>query len=423
MRKLAYSRISHGHSYYNSLSYILEGQGHDGSEHRNLLVVPVGLIDETVESYYSQFGKLMLRKKSQRNINETRTAIVSFSPEELDPDAPESPYIAARIAIDICKKGFDGFPCVIAIQNDNDGHKIHMHMVFANVHCETGFGFARKQTQYQHLRYLTDEVCSKYINIDTRSKSYERKSQRYRGLLESNEGIRKENEVLPPEEQKPLKYVWREDLKERVLSSMQGVKSYKEFQDNLEENGIGLEILDSKKYGLGFRYILKDTSKFTGKIPTNLHVRSYRLDYEYGFDALEDEIERNTKTAPSADYPEPSLSQPLRPKAEVPVVPSAQNRDDIGSTSRVIYHDVDDTELPKPRRRSRKTRGKISTPVQNEKEPVTTSIPKRNLPRRKNQQEIQRLIDICEAYSKEIQESSKGNIDILSILDEMKTPR
>lgn len=420
---MAYSRISHGHSYYTSLSYILEGKGHDGSEHRNLLVVPVGLKDETVESYYSQFGKLMLRKKNVRNINETRTAIVSFSEEELDPDAPESPYIAAQIAIDICRRGFDGFPCVIAIQNDNDGHKIHIHMVFANVHCETGFGFARKQTQYQHLRYLTDEACSQYINNDTRSKTHERKSQRYRGLLESNEAIRKENEALQPEEQKPLKYVWREDLKERVLASMQGVKSYKEFQDNLEKNGIGLEILDSRKYGLGFRYILKDTSKFTGKIPTNLHVRSYRLDNEYGFDALEEEIARNNKGAPSADNPEPSLSRPLRPKAEVPVVLSAQDREDIGSIIRAIYKDAVEAELPKPRRRSRKTRGKISPSVQTKQEPVTTSIKKRNLPRRNNQQEIREMNDILEADAKEIIESENRYIDISSILDEKKTPR
>ena len=414
---MPYSKINHSHSYKKSLDYVLNGEGHDGSEYRNLLVFPVGLKDDTAESFYSQFDKLMCKKSNQKNINETRTGIISFSTSELDPDAPESPYIAAQIAIDICRTGFDGYPCVVAIQNDNLGHKLHMHLTWVNVHIETGKGFTDEMTDFRHLRKVTNLVCPKYITVDDGSKSRERAGAGYRGMIERNEEIKRQNENLPADQQKPLKYIWREDVKERVLKSMKGIKSYKDFSDNLLQNGVRVEFIETKKKGLFFRYILEDTSKFNGNIPaTNLHARSYRLGPEFDVDAVDAEIERNNTGLGLPDKSEPISAQHSRHQSQAFVMPSAQDGAEVGSaiaskicsvseTSSINMEDDDEPE--QPRRRSNKTKGKVSVPVQPEQEEKTKAFRERKLPRRE-QQEINRMINVLNEDAASIEEEISG---------------
>jgi len=424
---LAYSRISHNHSYKKSLDYVLKGPGHDGGE-RNLMVFGIGLKDESVESYYDQFESLMKRKTNAKNLNETRTAIVSFSTTELDPDDQISQYIAAQIAIDISRRGYDGFPCLVAIQNDNLGHKLHMHMIYANVHCETGKGFTDLQTRHNYLRCVTDEVCKKYITPDAGNKTHERRNQNYRGMLERNEKIKRQNETLPPEQQKPLKYIWREDVKERVLKAMQGIKSYKDFSDNLKRNGVRVEFCETRTEGQFFRYILEDTSGFNGNIPNiNLHVRSYRLGHEYNIGAVDAEIEKNNSGIIMPDAIEPTSSQSSRQETQESVMPPAQIRDETGSTSlstsSPIYHGDEDVESPRPRRHSHKTRGKVGTPVQEKSAQVTSSSPKRNLPRREQHDEIIRMVNILNEDAENLQKESSEDIILFEARPKKRNPR
>ena len=429
---MPYSKINHSHSYKKSLDYVLNGEGHDGSERRNLLVFPVGLKDDSVESFYSQFDKLMCRKSNQNNINETRTGIISFSSSELDPDAPESPYIAAQIAIDICRTGFDGYPCVVAIQNDNLGHKLHMHLTWANVHSETGRGFTDDMTDFRHLREVTNQVCPKYITVDDGSKSRERAGAGYRGMLERNEEIKRQNENLPADQQKPLKYIWREDVKERVLKSMKGIKSYKDFSDNLLQNGVRVEFIETKKKGLFFRYILEDISKFNGNIPAiNLHARSYRLGPEYDVEAVDNEIEKNNKGLGTPDNLEPESAQLFRHPSQSFVMPSAQDGAEVGSAiaskissvSEITSNDnADDAKQAKPRRHSSKTRGKVEKSSHQEQMEESTTTHARKLPRRE-QQEINRMISVLNEDAANIKEEISGDIILFELMPKKRNPR
>ena len=397
---MCYSRISHSKNGLESLQYILEGEGHNGGE-RNLTVFPIGLADSCVKSYYEQCEELWARASS-RNLTRARNLIISFSPKELDPKKEESVIIAQQIAMEICERAYPGHAFVCAVQSDGRGGKLHMHLVSPNVNTINYKGFADEQTRYWYLRQITDDVCSKYFELDEGEKSYERKAKTLRGMREANEKIKEENASLPIEEQKPLKYIWRDDVQERVLHCMQGVRSYDEFFDNLKNNGVDVETVQSKKRGTFFGYILTDTSKFTGKIPDKLHARSYRLGDEYGIAALDAEIEKNTKKEiVSADAPEPELSHHLRPKPQASVMITAQDRDNIGSVS-----------IPSEPRRSNKRRGKISASEQPWHEPSVPPAPKRKLPRRDPKADIKRMIDILEADAKEIRDAAPGDIDI-----------
>ncbi len=397
---MCYSRISHSRDGLKCIQYILEGEGHDGGE-RNLAVFPVGLADGCVKSYYEQCEELWSRASS-RNLTRARNLIISFSPKELSPEKEESVIIAQQIAMEICQRAYPGHGFVCAIQSDGRGGKLHMHMVSPNVNVINHKGFTDEQTRYWYLRQITDEVCSKYFELDEGEKSYEHRSKTLRGMREANEKIKEENAKLPPEEQKPLKYIWRDDIQERILYCMRGVSSYDEFFANLSQNGVDVEMVISKKRDTFFKYTLTDTSRFTGKIPDNRNARSYTMGKEYGIAALDAEIEKNTKKEiVSADAPEPELSHHLRPKPQASVMITAQDRDNIGSVS-----------VPSEPRRSHKRRGKISVSVQPEHEPITQHTPKRKLPRRNYQADINRMIDILEADAEKIKDGATGDIDI-----------
>lgn len=409
---MCYSRISHSRDGLKSLQYILEGEGHDGGE-RNLAVFPVGLADGCVKSYYEQCEDLW-KMASSRNLTRARNIIISFSQKELDSAKPESVIIAQKIAMEICERAYTGHGFVCAIQADNKNKILHMHLVSPNVNTINHKGFTDEQTRYWYLRQITDEVCSRYFELDEGEKSYERKASTLRGLQEANEEIKKENEGLPADKQKPLKYIWRDDIKERISGAMQGVSSYEQFYSNLRQNGVDVEPLESKKRGRHFRYILTDTSKFEGKIPERLHARSYRLGDEFGIEALDAEIAKNHKTeTASTDNPEPELSLPVRQKQRESVMTAAKRPDNIGSVS----------EHPNPRRRSNKTRGKVAASVISEQEQTIQEVPKRKLPRRNHQADINRMIDILTADAEEIREKAGGDIDIFAGIDEKKTPR
>ncbi len=396
---MCYSRISHSRDGLQSLQYILEGEGHDGGQ-RNLTVFPIGLADSSVKSYYKQCRELW-QKASSRNLTRARNLIISFSPKELDPQKEESVIIAQQIAMEICQRAYPGHGFVCAIQSDGRGGKLHMHMVSPNVNVISHKGFTDKQTRYWYLRQITDEVCSKYFELDEGEKSYEHTSKTLRGMREANEKIKEENTKLPPEEQKSLKYIWRDDIQERILNCMSGVESYDEFFSNLRQNGVDVEMVTSKKLGTFFKYTLTDTSRFTGKIPDNRNARSYTIGNEYGVTALDAEIAKNTKKEiVSADAPEPELSHHIRPKPQASVMTSAEDKDNIGSVS-----------VPSEPRHSHKRRGKISASVQPEHEHTAPFTLKRKLPRRDPQADIKRMIDILEADAEEIKSVAAGDID------------
>ena len=95
------------------------------------------------------------------------------------------------------------------------------------------------------------------------------------------------------------------------------------------------------------------------------------------------------------------------------MITAAERPDNIGSVS----------EHPNPRHRSYKTRGKVSASVKTEQEPIAQESPKRKLPRRNHQADINRMIDILKADAEEVKEKAEGDIDLFAGIDEKKTPR
>ena len=311
--------MTHSRDYKSCYDYIFSNKAHVEGRHRNELVGTVGFLPDSTMPYTEQIEH-MLKKRSAKNKTDIRRLIVSFAPDELPPNDMQSKTIALKIGMEIMERGYRYFPAIIAVQNDGEADKglWHIHILAVNVNT-SGKGFSDDQTKYWYLRKITDEVCSQYFENKEREPAFERYSQAERGKRIENEDILKENKKKPTSEQKPLNYIWKDDLKARVRSAMESEKAtdYESFVDVLSQNGVSVECRHTKNKSDFLVYELMDTSRFTDKIPRNLKSKSYKLGAGFGLEALTAEISKHLKAdTVSADYPEPTLSQPSRQETQ-----------------------------------------------------------------------------------------------------------
>ena len=290
---MAYARISHTRNGRQALQYVLEGPPHDdAAEARNLYVTSVGLLPPETESYYDQCERIF-SKASSRNKNQIRRVIVSFSENELDPDDPNAPFKAAEIGTRIAEEGYPGFPCLIAVSNDGHGHKLHLHACFANVNVlDNNKGFSDDQTKHWYLKQVTDKVCQDYFELDDGRKAKDKVTQSERRKREENEQIKKDNKNLPADQQKPLKYIWKDDLKSRIKDAMREATDRDDYLSKLTLHGVEGEYKSTKKNGDFILYELTDVTNFpeNEKIPANLKSKSYKLGADFGIEALDRQL-------------------------------------------------------------------------------------------------------------------------------------
>ena len=314
---MAYSRISHTHNGAAALNYVLYGAGHTKGKARNLLVGSVGLLPPETKPYLKQFEEYWC-KASTQNLNQARRIVVSFSPNELPPEDPNSAVKALEIGCDLAERAYPGFPFVIAVQNDGRGGKVHIHAVSCNVSYEPHHkGFSREQTSHNYLKKNVDEVCKEYFELDNGRTAKDKVSQAERRKRYENELIEEENKSLAPDEQKSLKYIWRDDLKSRVKNAMKNAKSREDFLEQLTLNGVEGEYRSTKKAGDFIIYELTDISGFPAdeKIPSNLKSKSYKMGTDYDLGAIDESIKANTSNDYQAvDIPE--VDEEIQAEAE-----------------------------------------------------------------------------------------------------------
>lgn len=355
---MPYSRISHTRNGASALQYALNGKGHAKGKKRNLLVGTVGFLPDEAMPYLSQCERLW-KKASSRNKTQMRRIVVSFSPKELPPDDPNSPLKALEVGMEIARRGYPGHPFIIAVQNDGKGGKIHIHMLSPNINMITYKGFTDEETKHWYLEKQVDEVCKDYFELDSGRNNFEKVSQSERRKREENEAIRKENEGLPEEKQKPLFYIWKDDLKERIRTAMGEASGHGDFLTCLLKHGVKGEFKHTKNQGGFILYELMDTSGFTDKVPANLRSKSYKLGNGFGIEALDEEIQKNKAV----------FQNGIQKNMVVP----------------------DDNNKPK----KRKHQGKIKP----EQQTMEAQAAQRKLPRRPASSRSREMIDILEADS------------------------
>lgn len=288
---MAYSRITGTRNGADAIDYGRgKGKGHNNKKVRNMVISEVNMLPETVLSYEKQMQKYW-NKASAKNKNQVRRVIQSFSRNELNPDDPNDIQKANEIGIEFAQRAYPGFQAVVFTQIDGESGLIHNHVLLNNVNMETYRGFTDKEKSFAYVKKWTNEVARQYFELDTGQHTKDKTTQNERRKRQENERIREENKSLPPEKQKQLKYIWKDDLKKRILEAAKSVRNYPDFFNELREYDVEAEIRTKRGGEQYIVYEFFDTPtlmKKLGKIPKNLKAKGHKLGRDYDIPHLDE---------------------------------------------------------------------------------------------------------------------------------------
>ena len=226
-----------------------------------------------------QMQKYWLKARANHTTQVLRV-VQSFSINEFDPENPNDVLTANILGTEFANKYYPGRQSMVFTQTDGKSGLVHNHIIVNDVHMETSKGCDKKQYYWKQVGKWTDEITGEYTTLDKGQKSKDRISQTERAKRELG------------------KYVWKDDLKERVKKSMEEATSKEDFLERLEANGIGFREGKSKNHGNYFTYELKDLSKVPEgeKLPNRkLKARSFKLGEDFGPHALEIKLANKDK--------------------------------------------------------------------------------------------------------------------------------
>lgn len=275
---MVYTKITRTNNGRKAIEYAKgNGKGHNGKKDRNECISTVNMLDGV--DPVIQMQKYWLRA-SKNHMVQVNGIIQSFSKNEFDPMNESDILTVNTIGVEYAETYFPGRQCMVFTQTDGKSGLLHNHILINDVHMETGKSCDKKQYFWPQLTKWTDEITRKYTALDFGEKNDNKISQTERAKRELG------------------KYVWKDDLKERVKKSMEEANSQEDFFEKLKANGLGVREGISKIHGKYFTYELQDLSKVPlgTKLPNRkLKARSYKLGEDFGYEALEIKLKNKRK--------------------------------------------------------------------------------------------------------------------------------
>ena len=258
---MAYSRITGAKRGAQAIQYARGyGTGHNNKKIRNEVVGEVNMLPETVLPYEKQMQRYW-NKASVKNKNQVRRIVQSFSRKELNPDDPADIQLANEIGIEFAYAAYPGHQAVVFTQIDGESGLIHNHVLVNNVNMETNYGCSDVQTKFQYVKWWTNKVAGQYFELDTGQNTKDKTKQNERRKRQENEKIEKENKSLPSEKRKPLKYIWKDDLKERISLAADAAFDREYFVKLLNCLDVSVDIRQRKDGTEYVVYTLNDEAK------------------------------------------------------------------------------------------------------------------------------------------------------------------
>lgn len=254
-------------------------KGHNDNEERNLLIGSVNMLPDTVMPFEDQMQPIW-NHASSRNKTQVQRIIGSFSENELDPNDPNSPMKAMTIAQDFFEEYYPDRQVAIFVQSDGVGGKIHFHGIVNNVSLTDHKGCTDDQRHFSYIKKNFNQVAERYIELDFGDNEKDKVTQHERTMRQKNAAG--ENH-----------YIWKDDLKERIRTAMAEADDRDDYFSKLALHGVEGTAKTSKSHGDYILYELSDISGFEDKVPNNLKARSYKLGTDFGYEALDVEIENH----------------------------------------------------------------------------------------------------------------------------------
>ena len=133
---MPYSRVTRTAYGADAIAYARgHGRGHDGTGSRNLHVAAVNMLPDSVMSFEKQMQKFWDRA-DPRHTTQVDRFIISFHPDELDPDNPRDWLRALDIGRTFAIENSPFSQSAIFVQADSRGHKLHIH-IHSQTHSAT----------------------------------------------------------------------------------------------------------------------------------------------------------------------------------------------------------------------------------------------------------------------------------------------
>lgn len=273
---MAYSSVKRVVCGYSALHYVIYEHGHNGHEKRNAVLTAINMCRKV--PYEIQMNRYWRRARSNHKI-QIIAIVQSFSKKEFDPKNKGDILKANQVGQQLVNEHFNGRQALVCTQIDGKKGYVHNHILINDVSMIDLKGCTKQQYYYKNIEIWTDEITQEYTILDLGEKNAEEKVTR------TERAKREKGE-----------YVYRDDIRERVLAAMKNSASEEDYFRRLSKNGIGVKKKNSPKYGEHYVYELLDFSKVPEgtKLPKhgNRSARSYRLGTLYGPEALQVEIER-----------------------------------------------------------------------------------------------------------------------------------
>ena len=290
---MAYSRITGTRNGVGAIDYARgKGKGHNNKKVRNMVIGEVNLLPESVAPYEEQMQRYWT-KASAKNKNQVRRIVQSFSRKELNPDDPADIQLANEIGIEFAQRAYSGHQAIVFTQIDGESGLIHNHVLVNNVNMETNYGCSDEQTKFQYVKWWTNKVAGQYFELDKGQHTHDKVTQNERRKRQENEKIREANKSLPPEKQKKLKYIWKDDLKERISRAADVAYSREYFLILLEQMDVIAEIRQRKNGTEYIVYTLKDEGKRQQENAVKeWKAKGHKLGADYDLESLDERFSK-----------------------------------------------------------------------------------------------------------------------------------
>lgn len=290
---MAYSRITSTRNGVGAIDYARgKGKGHNNKKVRNMVIGESNLLPESVAPYEEQMRRYW-NKASVKNRNQVRRIVQSFSRRELNPDDRMDIQKANEIGIEFAQRAYTGHQAVVFTQIDGESGLIHNHVLVNNVNMETNYGCSDEQTKFQYVKWWTNKVAGQYFELDKGQHTHDKVTQNERRKRQENEKIRKENKSLPPEKQKKLKYIWKDDLKERISRAADVAYSREYFLILLEQMDVTAEIRQRKNGTEYIVYTLNDEEKRQQENAVKeWKAKGHKLGTDYDLESLDERFSK-----------------------------------------------------------------------------------------------------------------------------------
>ena len=262
------SNVKSSRDLSSAIWYMSSDKAHDGSSNRYISsrfvnCTEYGAIQQT-KAVREHFGK-------DKNVHGL-TFVFSFSDKEIGLFDRDKQELIMDHLTEVLKERFPNRQIGLYAQVDGKGQKFHIHSFVNSPDLQTGKLLDGRVKLHEHTREMLS-IAMERAGIEDENKNAPMK-----------QAVKSNIAMIKAKEKDPNKYIWMEDLQNRIKSVLNDINVTKseEFSAKLAESGIDYKVRNSKKSksgkALSYAFLDKD-----GK---ERRVRASRLGTDFQIESI-----------------------------------------------------------------------------------------------------------------------------------------